>query len=82
MNWKKLLGAVDEVIAALTRQTEQSLKNADAANAANNADERARYEALFDETNVRLGELQLTRDQVSRKVDELKTRLETLRNAQ
>ena len=73
---RELLTAIDGVRANLTRMAETAQSDADAAP---NLTERRRYEQLYTETSVRLGELENTRAEMIRLLGELETRIEALR---
>ena len=75
---RELLTSIDGVRANLTRMAETAQSDADAAP---NLTERRRYEQLYTETSVRLGELENTRAEIIRLLGELETRLEALRRA-
>lgn len=71
---RELLTTLDGLQTHLAGLAETTLNHADAAPT---LDERRRYERLYTETSVRLGELQATRAEIERQIDLLETQLET-----
>jgi hypothetical protein len=74
-----MLAKMEKLRATLVEIAEKALNNADAAP---DLTERQRYEQLYTQTSARLGELDVTRAEITRLLSELETRLEALRRAE
>lgn len=75
---RQLLATMDSLIAELSQFADYQLHLADSAP---DATARARYEALYGETQARIDELQAQRGQIGQLLTELDARMEQLRHA-
>lgn len=73
-----MLAKMEKLRATLVEIAEKALNDADAAP---DLTERQRYEQLYTQASARLGELDVTRAEITRLLSELETRLEALRRA-